>query len=323
MAVIKQEASGRWRVRIRKKGHSPISKTFRTKASAQSWANSTEDQIERGELIGNMVAAGITVGNLLDKYEREIGERKKGYMTSERYVYPRLKTGFKGVRLLKLSPDRVVEFADARLLTVGSDSVRRELAVLSAAWETAKSLWKYPLRGNPVKTANKMLTSTNTYSRKVERTRRLFPDEQVKLLAELSEEMQDLVLFALETAMRRGEIAITGGKNRVEGGLLIEDDKTGKTTIIPLSSRAHEILDKYPNGFGRKPDSITQAFNRARDRAGIKDLRVHDLRHEATSRMFEKGLSIEEVSCVTRHSDWRSLKRYTHPKNDIISKKLG
>ena len=323
MATITKEASGRWKVRVRRKGHKTFSKTFRTKASAQSWANSTEDKLERGELIGDMVAADITVGNLLDKYEREVGERKKGYRASEIYQYARLRDGFEGIQLFALTPERVVEYADARLKSVKSDTVRRELSVLSSAWETAKALWKYPLRDNPIKVANKMLSSTNTYSRKVERERRLSPDEQEKLLAELSEEMQDLVLFALETAMRRGEIAKTGGNKRVEGGLLIEDDKTGKTSVIPLSSKANEILDKYPDGFGRKPDSITQAFNRACGRADIDDLRFHDLRHEAASRLFEKGLSIEEVSTITRRSDWRSLKRYTHPSNELIAAKLG
>lgn len=322
MATLTKEASGRWKVRVRKKGHKTFSKTFRTKSSAQSWANSTEDKLERGELIGDILAADITVGNLLDRYEREVGARKKGYRLSEIYQYDRLRNGFEGIQLLALTPERVVEYADARLKSVKSDTVRRELSVLSSAWETAKALWKFPLRDNPIKNANTMLTSTNTYSRKVERERRLSPGEQEKLLAELSAEMQDLVLFALETAMRRGEIAKTGGNKRMENGLLIEDDKTGKTTVIPISRKAEKILDKYPDGFGRKPDSITQAFNRARDRAGIKNLRVHDLRHEATSRLFEKGLTIEEVAKITRHSDWRSLKRYTHPSNDLISQKL-
>ncbi|MDX2465528.1 MAG: hypothetical protein QNK31_13575 [Porticoccus sp.] len=67
MAVIIQEVSGCWRVRVRKKGRPPISQTFRTKASAQSWANSTEDQIERGEQVESMLTADVTVGNLLDK----------------------------------------------------------------------------------------------------------------------------------------------------------------------------------------------------------------------------------------------------------------
>lgn len=287
-----------------------------------AWANSTEDKVERGELVGSMVSSDVTVGNLLDRYELEVSQRKKGY-SAERYIINRLRGHFSGFQLMTLSADRVVLYADSRLVTVGSDTVRRELSVLSAAWEAAKVLWKYPLRDNPIKIANKMLTSTNTYARKVERKRRLSEEEELAMLAELSVEMRDLFLLALETGMRRGELAKTGGNKRVDGGLLIDDDKTGLTSVIPLSTVADAILEKYPNGFGRKPDSITQAFNRAKNRAGIKDLRFHDLRHEAASRLFEKGLTIEEVSTITRHSDWRSLKRYTHPSIKLIRSKLG
>lgn len=323
MASIKLESSGRWRVRIRRHNKA-YSKTFRTKQNAQAWANSIEDKIERGELVGDMVANESTVGNLLDRYEREIADRKKGYRQSEIYKYDLLRDHFGKIPLLALTPEKVVAYADKRLAgNIKSDSVRRELAVLSSALETARNLWGYPIEGNPVKTANIMLTSTNTYKRKVERDRRVTDDELTDLNGQLNEVMRDLVTFALETAMRRGEIARTGGKQRVRGGLLIKDDKTGKTTVIPISVVANEILDKYPGGFGMKPDSITQAFNRACERAVIADLRFHDLRHEATSRLFEKGLSIEETAKITRHSDWRSLKRYTHPSNDIISAKLG
>jgi len=59
-------------------------------------------------------------------------------------------------------------------------------------------------------------------------------------------------------------------------------------------------------------DSITQAFNRACQRAGIKDLRFHDLRHEATSRFFEKGLNTMQVAAITGHKTLQMLQRYTH-----------
>lgn len=97
----------------------------------------------------------------------------------------------------------------------------------------------------------------------------------------------------------------------------------GKTLVIPMSSRARRILLEYPQGFGLRPDSITQAFSRACERAGIVGFRVHDLRHEAISRFFEKGLTVEEVASISRHDDWRSLKIYTQPRPELVSKKLG
>jgi site-specific recombinase XerD len=54
---------------------------------------------------------------------------------------------------------------------------------------------------------------------------------------------------------------------------------------------------------------------------GIKNLRVHDLRHEATSRLFERGYSIQEVAQFTLHDSWATLKRYTHLKpEDVVER---
>lgn len=57
-------------------------------------------------------------------------------------------------------------------------------------------------------------------------------------------------------------------------------------------------------------------------REKIKDLRLHDLRREATSRYFELGLSVPEVQSITRHKDLRSLSVYTKPRPGDVSKKL-
>ena len=66
--------------------------------------------------------------------------------------------------------------------------------------------------------------------------------------------------------------------------------------------------------FNRQPDSVTQAFGRACRRGGISDLRFHDLRHEAISRLFERGLSVPEVAAISGHNDFRMVARYTHLK---------
>ena len=57
-------------------------------------------------------------------------------------------------------------------------------------------------------------------------------------------------------------------------------------------------------------------------RAGIIDLRFHDLRHEATSRFFEKGLNVMEVAAITGHKDLRMLQRYTHLRAEDLARKL-
>ena len=56
---------------------------------------------------------------------------------------------------------------------------------------------------------------------------------------------------------------------------------------------------------------------------GIKDLRWHDLRHEAASRLFEKGLHPMEVASMTGHKSMQMLKRYTHLKPESLLERLG
>lgn len=71
------------------------------------------------------------------------------------------------------------------------------------------------------------------------------------------------------------------------------------------------------------PDAITRAFARASKRAGVKNARIHDLRHEAVSRLFEKGLDVMEVASISGHKTLWQLKRYTHLKASDLAKKLG
>jgi integrase len=64
------------------------------------------------------------------------------------------------------------------------------------------------------------------------------------------------------------------------------------------------------------------AWERLRERAGVSDLRFHDLRHEAVSRFFELGLNVPEVAMISGHRDPRMLFRYTHPKPELVAQKL-
>jgi len=133
-----------------------------------------------------------------------------------------------------------------------------------------------------------------------------------------------------ETAMRRGELSKLRWeqidfKNSVAR---LIDTKNGEDREIPLSSRAISALKSLPRRFdgkvvGMTPDAITRAFKRSCDRAGIEDARIHDLRHEGVSRLFEAGLDLMEVASVSGHKTLGQLKRYTHLKAADLAKKLG
>ena len=79
--------------------------------------------------------------------------------------------------------------------------------------------------------------------------------------------------------------------------------------MFTLSGNMHKVTGR---SFVLAPDSVSQAFRRAVKAERISDLTFHDLRHEAITRLFEKGLSIPQVAGISGHSDYRMLARYTH-----------
>jgi integrase len=108
--------------------------------------------------------------------------------------------------------------------------------------------------------------------------------------------------------------------------------QNGSSRTMPLSSSATAIVKHLFRG-DEKPtegrvwewsaDYITREFIRLCASNGFEDLRFHDLRHEATSRLFEKGLSLMELASITGHKSLQMLNRYTHLSNDHLLAKLG
>jgi integrase len=164
------------------------------------------------------------------------------------------------------------------------------------------------------------------------RERRLRPGEQDNLLAAArqcrNQFIAPIVTLALETAMRRGEIlAVTNDHfNQERRTLLIPESKNGRARTVPLSIAAVELLSAHTVEDGRlfpiSGNAVRLAWERVKRRAEIDDLHFHDLRHEAISRLFERGLSVPEVALISGHRDLRMLLRYTHPMAEGILKKL-
>jgi integrase len=332
MSCIRQTPAGSWQAIIKWKGVKPYSKVFKTKAWAERWALAQEREIE-----GRLATTGLVtkplppapppisprLASILGRYVREKTPEKRG-IQPERSRLEMFRIYFGAVPWDQMTVERIEDWIKARRQQVSDDTVRRDLALLSAVMETAIVSWGLPGK-NLAQIAGTRLTKGRTMQQKVRRTRRFLPGEYRRLLRGLrhNPRMRKILRFALETGLRRKElIKITAAELRPDGVLII-DDKMHKTTLIPISSKARRILAQFPNGFGLRPDSLSQAFERACTREGITDLRVHDIRHEAISRFFEKGLSIEEVASITRHDDWRSLKIYTQPSPGRVSRKLG
>ena len=165
------------------------------------------------------------------------------------------------------------------------------------------------------------------------RERRLEEGEEERILVATNPEMGEIIRLALETAMRREELSNLRWRDidLKRRTATLYETKNGETRTAPLSPRALEILQTIkarPGGqgervFSQSPSAITQAMQRACKKAGLSDLRFHDLRHEATSRLFEgTDLDLMEIRSIPGHKTLQMLARYSHLRMDRLADRL-
>lgn len=329
MAVFEKRGQYQWRVKIRKKGFPVLTKTFHTKKNAEEWAKKTESEMERGVFICSNTAEQTTVAEILDRYEREHFPRLVDGGKRSRGPLALLKKHFGVIFVAALRSNHVAAFRDLRLKTVSPQTVKHEIGLLGRALKSAQiDAGIYLPHGLP--TAQVRMPKLPPG-----RDRRLHVGEEQRLfdaaIASKSKAIENIIIIALETAARRGEIFSMRWEHidLKRKTWVIPFGETRKSPrTVPLSPRAIMILKGIPrridgNVWGVEKDSISQAFSRVCRRAGSEDLRFHDLRHEATSRLFEKGLNIMEVASITGHKDLKMLVRYTHLRAEDLATKLG
>lgn len=319
MPNIQRRGKG-WRVRLMVNGVR-ASGTFDTKAEAAAWA------LQRtGELTGKRAHSG-TVGDVLKRYARDVSPTHKG----ERWEQTRL-TRMQADPLARralsaLSASDIGDFRERRLKAVSGASVRREMNLLGAALEVARREWGW-LPSNPMRDVKKPASPPS-------RRRRITDDEIERLtmafglddglLADTAMQRTGLAfLFALESAMRAGEIAgITTDAVHLEHRYVrLPRTKNGDVRDVPLSLRAVEILEALPGlNFDLNPGTRDVMFRRARTAAKIPNLHFHDARAEAIWRLSKK-LDVLELARVIGHRDPKSLMLYYNASATELAKRL-
>jgi integrase len=306
-----------------------LSRTFTTKRDAEIWARKIEASIERGDLPGSLVALkAVTLRQMLERYEATVTPLKKGE-ASERYRLRALRNHpIARLSLDKLTPAMVTIYRNDRLRSVSASSVRRELGILQHCLGVAKDEWGVAIHQNPVSKIKKPAQGKA-------RERRVTVEELERLRTALAKcrngLLSNIVMFAIHTAMRRGEIlSIRWIDINFEASTVhLADTKNGEPRTVPLSKLALSALPTTGNHaadervFPLSANAVRLAWERLKRRAGINDLHFHDLRHEAISRFFELGLSIPEVALISGHRDFKMLFRYTHLRPADVAKKLG
>lgn len=325
MATISRRGK-RWSVQIRRKGSPSQSKSFDTKAEAKAWASIQEGLIERGEVVPTKTAIGkATLGELLLRYESEVTRTKRGKDTEEPRLRKMRKDAICQISLGKLNAADLAGYRDRRLREVKPATVHRELALISHALDIGAKEWQMGPAHNPAKDVRKPSANAS-------RTRRLADGEYDRLVDAARDSRNDEFVLAMEiaieTGLRRGELL---GMDWQDVDLKrrlahIPVTKTGVPRTIPLTDKALTLLSgrKVKTGavFTITANALRQGWVRLVRRAGIKNLRFHDLRHEAISRFFELGLSVPEVALISGHRDPTMLMRYTHMRASDLAMRL-
>ncbi|WP_025897483.1 integrase [Sneathiella glossodoripedis] len=326
MATYRKRGSN-WQVQIRREDHPPLSKTFRLRADGERWARSIESAIDRGELIPSSGSSTSlrSFGDLMTRYKELVTSKKRGKSIEEIRITKILQHSLCQVSIKSITPSLIAQYRDQRLKTVKGETVRRELVILSHAFNVAIREWGVPILVNPVSSIDKPKPAHG-------RNRRVSQEELNTLLEEGKNSRNTELLFAIQlavhTGMRRGELLLTRWEHiDLDNSLLhIVRTKNGIPREIPLTNNAKAILlemGPLSSGlvFNTSANALRLSWERLRKRAGLEDLRFHDLRHEAISRFFEMGLSLPEVALISGHREPRMLMRYTHLRaGDIVNK---
>ncbi|GJD55517.1 integrase [Methylobacterium dankookense] len=326
MASIRK-LRGRWQAAVRRKGMAPRSKSFDTKGEAERWARNLEAELDRcGTLPDTRLAENTTLAQILTRYRSEVSPTKRSHVSEVSRLSAILRRPICYRTLALLSTADLAAYRDERLKKVAPATVIRELNTISHAIDTARREWGIYMAQNPCKLVRRPSPPKG-------RTRRLEGNEEQLLLAAADagrvRYLRPLIELAIETGMRRGELLALRWEHvdLTQRVAHLSMTKNGTSRDVPLSGRAVETLRRLQAAetktvFTAAPNAVRLAWERLVRRVGLQDLHLHDLRHEAVSRLFEKGFNTVEVASISGHRELRMLQRYTHLRAADLAERL-
>ena len=320
MSCVRKRGN-KWNVQVRVSGWRSFTKTFNKKYDAIFWSKKLEDKLRSTILPKNDIKK-LKLRDFFSRYALEVSSKLKG---SEIEIYKlkffsRLWIG--KIPIVNLTKKHFVQFKEDRLKVVKSGTVKSDLMLIKRVFKTAILKWEYGLPINPIDQIS-LPPSHNSRNRRIEK-------EELDLLLhhaflQKNKFILSIIIFAIETGMRRSELLRLKWDNINNGIASLYDTKNGENRDIPLTKDAQKVLNNIDRKssiyvFPIAVECLKSAWNRIKLKSNINNLRFHDLRHESISRYFEMGLSIAEVSLISGHKDVRQLFRYTHLKADKLKK---
>lgn len=320
-----------YRVLIRRVGSPSISKSFKKKALAKAWMAATENAMDTDSFREDKTL----FKTMIDRYVSEIGSIKP-FGRTKRYVIDALRVEIGHYELKELTSDVLMDFALRRRLNCCPSTVKMDMQYIGVVLSTAENMWGLKPKFDEYRKAMDNCANLQVIASSDERDRRC-PDEEInEILNHVSSELPvaEWVAFSLATAMRVGEVGALRWKDLSKDGKSIiirqrKHPRKKRDEVVPLVPEAREIISRQPISIG-SPDlifphnarSITSAFRKGRERSSVEDLRYHDLRHEAISRLFELGFDSMVVATFSGHRDINMLRRYTHINANKVLKML-
>lgn len=345
MATIVHTCSGSWRARIRKTGATTHSKNFQRKADAEAWARRLEGEIERGTWRDNNEAERCSFRVALDRYEGEVTPNKRSAVNERSTLgIVRDDAEFIDYALARVGSSEIARLRDQwKRDGVKPATIKRRMAVISHLFTIASREWGMTGLSNPVHMVSFEPAADA-------RTRRV-TDAEIDAICAASEstELESFVRLAVATAARRGELMSMRWKyidlvNHV-ARVVPKSKVAGRTRDVPLSRAALSIMRAMPRRldgrvFGGTAGAFTRAFVRALHRARQRYLddceranvkpddnflvgaRLHDLRHEATSR-FAPHVQAQELARITGHATLQMVMRYYNPSASQLAQRIA
>jgi len=330
MATIRKTEHGTWKVAIRRKGHQPLYKNFKRKTDAEYWARKTEKEIDTGSYQSRKNE--VTLREALDRYAKEVTPTKNGAKQEKNRIEQIKRLAFVDKAMSEVTSSDIANWRD-KMVEAGKKppTIKNLMMVVSGVYRQAKGEWDMGYLDNPC-------SNVRRPKKAPPRERRLHPGDEDLLMQTSNDTLRLTMVFAIETSARLGEI-VALEKANVDRRLRTATvhDKVGqhegRRKRLPLTKRALAAIDEaeklhphsayvfcsadYKNkgAVQEAAHRISQSFKNLKNRKGfeqIKDLMFRDLRHEAISRFFEKGLSVIEVMSITGHTNPGQLDTYTH-----------
>lgn len=304
MASFRKLKSG-WRAEISRKGVRK-SKVFPTQREAKDWAARAEYEV----LHGDKIAAKIRLGEVFDRYAREVSPSKRGHKWEIIRLEKLGRDPLAAVRMEDLSATDVAEWRDRRLKEVSAGSVLREMSLLSGVFTQARKEWRL-IATNPISDVRKPTPPAARTrlpdSGEIDRLRHVAGEDLSKATARAFHAF----LFAGETAMRAGEIVGLSWE-RIDLDRRVAHlpmTKNGTARDVPLTSEAVRLLQALPESepvFDLTSRQVDALWRKVRGKALVEDLTFHDSRAWALTKLARK-VDVMTLAKISGHRDLKIL----------------